>query len=110
MDSSFGYRILLMVLIIGLNAFFAGSETALVSVRLSRLRQLAEERAPGAQAALSLLAQPERLLSVVQVGLTVCSLALGWVGEETLFGLFISFMHPILTPATSVLIHGVCLA
>ncbi len=38
MDSSFAYRILLMFLIIGLNAFFAGSETALVSVRVSRLR------------------------------------------------------------------------
>jgi putative hemolysin len=110
MDSSLGYRILLMFLIIGMNAFFAGSETALVSVRLSRLRQLAAERAAGAQAALSLLAKPERLLSVVQVGLTVCSLALGWVGEETLFGFFMSFMGPIATPATSVVIHGVCLA
>ena len=109
MDSNFVYRILLMFLIIGLNAFFAGSETALVSVRLSRLRELAEERAAGAQAALSLLAKPERLLSVVQVGLTVCSLALGWVGEETLFGFFISFTGPILTPATSVVIHGACL-
>jgi putative hemolysin len=110
MDSSFTYRILLMFLIISLNAFFAGSETALVSVRLSRLRQLAEERAPGAQAAINLLAKPERLLSVVQVGLTVCSLALGWVGEETLFHFFISFMGPILTPATSVVVHGGCLA
>ncbi len=110
MDSSFAYRILLMCMIIGLNAFFAGSETALVSVRLSRLRQLAEERAAGAQAALNLLAQPERLLSVVQVGLTVCSLALGWVGEETLFGFFMSFMGPLVTPATSVVIHGVSLA
>ena len=109
MDSNFTYRILLMFLIIGLNAFFAGSETALVSVRLSRLRELADERAAGAQAALSLLAKPERLLSVVQVGLTVCSLALGWVGEETLFGFLISFMGPILTPATSVVIHGACL-
>src|SRR5664279_4708443 len=109
MDSSFAYRILLMFLIIGVNAFFAGSETALVSVRISRLRQLADEGAVGAQAALSLLARPERLLSVVQVGLTICSLALGWVGEETLFGFFLSFMGPILTPATSVVLHGACL-
>ena len=109
MDSNFANRILLMFLIIGVNAFFAGSETALVSVRISRLRQLADEGAVGAQAALSLLARPERLLSVVQVGLTICSLALGWVGEETLFGFFLSFMGPILTPATSVVLHGACL-
>lgn len=110
MDSGFTYRILLMFLIIGLNAFFSGSETALVSVRLSRLRQLAEERAAGAHAALNLLARPERFFSVVQVGLTACSLALGWVGEETLYGFFISFAGPIETPATSAAIHGVCLA
>lgn len=108
MDSNFAYRILLMFFIIGLNAFFAGSETALVSVRLSRLRELADERAAGAHAALSLLARPERLLSVVQVGLTVCSLVLGWVGEETLFGFFRSFMGPIVTPATTAVIHAVC--
>ena len=110
MDSYFTYRILLMLLIIGVNAFFAGSETALVSVRLSRLRQLAGERAVGANAALNLLAKPERLLSVVQVGLTVCSLALGWVGEVTLFYFFLSFIGPIVTPATAVLLHGICLA
>ncbi len=110
MDSYFTYRILLMLLIIAVNAFFAGSETALVSVRLSRLRQLAAERASGANAALNLLAKPERLLSVVQVGLTVCSLALGWVGEVTLFYFFLSFIGPIVTPATAVLLHGLCLA
>jgi CBS domain containing-hemolysin-like protein len=109
MDSYFTYRILLMFLIIGINAFFAGSETALVSVRVSRLRELAGEGAVGAQAALNMLAKPERLLSVVQVGLTVCSLALGWVGEETLYGLFLTFIGPIVTPATAVLLHGVCL-
>jgi CBS domain containing-hemolysin-like protein len=109
MDPNFAYRILLMCLIIGVNAFFAGSETALVSVRLSRLRELAGERAVGAQAALNMLAKPERLLSVVQVGLTVCSLALGWVGEETLYGLFLTFIGPLVTPATAVLLHGVCL-
>jgi len=109
MDSTFAYRILLMLLIIGINAFFSSSETALVSVRLSRLRELAEEHAVGAQAALSLLGRPERLLSVVQVGLTVCSLVLGWIGEETLFGLFVSFVQPVLTPSTAALLHGICL-
>jgi CBS domain containing-hemolysin-like protein len=110
MDSSYTYRILLMLFIVAVNAFFSGTETALVSVRLSRLRQLADERTVGAQAALSLLSNPERLLSVVQVGLTVCSLALGWVGEETLFSLFASLLGPLLTPATAVVLHGACLA
>ena len=51
MDTVLVYRIILIFAIIGVNAFFAGAEIALVSVRSSRLRQLAGEGAVGAQAA-----------------------------------------------------------
>jgi CBS domain containing-hemolysin-like protein len=63
----------------------------------------------GAQAALSLLANPERLLSVVQVGVTFASLALGWVGEDTLFELLQAAFRPLLGPSTEVVLHGICL-
>jgi CBS domain containing-hemolysin-like protein len=109
MNAVLVYRILLMFAIIGANAFFAGAETALVSVRSSRLRQLAAEGAVGAQAALNLLANPERLLSVGQVALTICSLVLGWFGEETLYRVFLSFATPAVAPATAVLLHGAAL-
>ncbi|HWR53156.1 MAG TPA: CNNM domain-containing protein, partial [Bryobacteraceae bacterium] len=69
-----GYRILLLVFIVGSNAFFAGAEMALVSARQSRLKELADEGNVGASAALSLLERPERLLSTVQVGVTLASL------------------------------------
>lgn len=98
MDLSSGYRLLVMMLIIGINGFFASAETALVSVRASRLRQMAEQGVVGASAALSLLANPERLLSVVQVGVTLTSLALGWVGEDTLYTLFQGWLEPWMTP------------
>jgi len=107
MDPLIPYRLLLMLAIIATNAFFAGAETALVSVRVSRLRQLASERAVGAQAALDLLANPERLLSVGQVALTACSLALGWVGEETLYHLFSNLLGPFISPSLSLLLHVV---
>ncbi len=108
-EPNYGYRLLLMMMIIGINAFFASAETALVSVRPSRLKALAEKGNVGATAALNLLAHPERLLSVVQVGVTLTSLALGWVGEETLFTLIISWLQPVVTPATKVIVHGVSL-
>ncbi|MBI4891935.1 MAG: HlyC/CorC family transporter [Acidobacteria bacterium] len=90
-----------MLAIVGVNAFMAAAEISLVSVRPSRLKQLAGEGHVGAQAALLLLANPERLLSVTQVGLTLASLGLGWLGEETLHRLILSMFGPILTPATS---------
>jgi len=105
-DLYFGYRFLLVACIIALNAFFAGAEVALVSVRQSRLKELAQEGQVGAQAALSLLSNPERLLSVVQVGVTLASLGLGWAGESTLFAFFVGLFDPLLTPVTEGLLHG----
>jgi CBS domain containing-hemolysin-like protein len=100
MEFAYGYKLLLMFLIIGVNAFFAAAETALVSARPSRLRQLADAGTVGAGAALSLLANPERLLSVGQVGVTLTSLALGWVGEDTLYSMFQAWIGPFFTPVT----------
>jgi putative hemolysin len=100
-------RLLLVALLIAINGFFAGAETALLSVRHSRLRQLAADGHAGAQAALSLLANPERLLSVTQVGVTLTSLALGWAGEDTVYQIILGLIHPIVTPLTVKFLHGV---
>lgn len=108
MESYFGLRVVTVIFLIALNAFFAGTEICLLSVRNSRLRQMAEEGRAGAQAALNLLANPERLLSVTQVGVTLASLGLGWAGEGTLYDAFIAAFHPILSPATSKLVHALC--
>ncbi|MBX5494360.1 MAG: HlyC/CorC family transporter [Bryobacteraceae bacterium] len=103
----FGYRFLLMVLIIAGNAFFAAAEVALLSVRQSRLKTMAEEGVVGAHAALNLLANPERLLSVVQVGVTLASLGLGWAGEEALYTALVALLQPFETPVTQAVLHGV---
>lgn len=101
------FRILAVVLLIAVNGYFAGAEVALLSVRHSRLRQMAEAGHAGAQAALSLLANPGRLLSVTQVGVTLASLGLGWAGEDTLYGILVGVVHPIETARTAALLHGV---
>ena len=82
-----GYRFIILVLILATNGFFAAAEVALISVRQSRLRELAEQGQAGAQSALNLLANPGRLLSVTQFGVTLASLGLGWAGEDTLYRL-----------------------
>jgi putative hemolysin len=99
-------RFLLVILIVGLNAFFAAAEVSLLSVRQSRLRQMAEDGVVGAQAALSLLANPGRLLSVTQVGVTLASLGLGWAGEQTVHQVLLGALRPVETPATSAFLHG----
>jgi CBS domain containing-hemolysin-like protein len=100
------YRVLIMLALLALNAFFAGAEVALVSVRHSRLKALADRGQVGAVAALSLLANPERLLSVTQIGVTLTSLGLGWAGEDTLYRIIIGLVHPTLSPQGAAILHG----
>jgi CBS domain containing-hemolysin-like protein len=104
------FQLLLVVLLIAINGFFAGAEVALLSVRPSRLRQMAEDGQAGAQAALSLLAHPGRLLSLTQVGVTLASLGLGWAGEDTLYRILLTALHPVTTPLTAKFLHAGCLA
>ncbi|HEX3747831.1 MAG TPA: hemolysin family protein [Bryobacteraceae bacterium] len=104
------FQLLLVVFLIAVNGFFAGAEVALLSVRPSRLRQMSENGQAGAQAALNLLAQPGRLLSLTQVGVTLASLGLGWAGEDTLYRVLVNALHPVTTPVTAELLHAGCLA
>jgi putative hemolysin len=106
--SAYIVRLALLAFILVVNAFFAASEVALISVRDSRLRHMAEEGQAGAKMALALLAKPGRLLSVTQVGVTLASLGLGWAGEDTLYALLLQAFHPVLTPASAKILEGAC--
>jgi len=105
-----GLRFVILALILGANAFFAAAEVALVSVRQSRIRELAENGNAGAQSALSLLANPGRLLSVTQVGVTLASLGVGWAGEDTLYHLVLAVTEPAHIPIPAKVLHGVAFA
>jgi len=103
-------RFIVLFLILATNGFFAAAEVSLVSVRQSRLRELAAQGQPGAQSALSLLANPGRLLSVTQVGVTLASLGLGWAGEDTLYRLWRDAFQSFTLPVSPLVIQGVAFA
>src|SRR5437763_16663533 len=103
-------RLVILFIILASNGFFAAAEVSLVSVRQSRLRELAEQGQSGAQSALSLLANPGRLLSVTQVGVTLASLGLGWAGEGTLYSVFRDALDSFHIHARPVFLHGVAFA
>ncbi len=103
-------RFIILLFILAANAFFAAAEVSLVSVRQSRLRELAEQGQAGAQSALSLLANPGRLLSVTQVGVTLASLGLGWAGEQTLYHLLGRLLDSFRFHTSALLLHGIAFA
>jgi CBS domain containing-hemolysin-like protein len=75
------------LVLIALNGFFVAAEFALVRVRDSRLVQLEQEGSARAGVVRNTLHDLDAYLSVCQVGITVASLALGWVGEPAVSAL-----------------------
>src|SRR5437763_6523479 len=92
------------------NSFFVGSEFALVSVRRHRLQVRAAAGNSSAQAALRLLDSPTIFISATQLGVTLASLALGWIGEPTVAALLLPVASRIATEGLAWHIaHGVAI-
>jgi CBS domain containing-hemolysin-like protein len=72
--------------LIAINAFFVTAEFSMVTVRRSRIRQLVEAGDIQAISVEGLQRSIDRLLSTTQLGITLSSLALGWIGESTIVG------------------------
>ncbi len=70
-----------IVLLILANGFFVAAEFALVSMRETRIEQLIGERRPGARIVRRMQENLGDFLPAVQLGVTLCSLAMGWLGE-----------------------------
>jgi len=81
-------RVFVILLLVAANAFFAAAEFALVSVRETRIQQLIVAHRAGARTVLKLHQQLSRVVNGVQLGITVTSLTLGWLGEPVLARLF----------------------
>ncbi len=92
-----------------MNAFFAAAEFSLVAVRPSRVRQLVEKGDPRAKIVEHLLSDLSRVVSGVQVGITIASLSLGYLGEITLAALVNPFVQKMARPWAPILTHVVAL-
>ena len=85
-------------LLIAINAFFVTAEFSIVSVRRSRISQLVKDGDVQAQTVQSLQRSIDRLLSTTQLGITLSSLALGWVGEKTVATSIITLIQSLNLP------------
>src|SRR5688572_437762 len=75
-------------LLVALNAFFVLAEFAIVKVRVTRLHELADKGNSNAALAASIIKRLDAYLSTCQLGITIASLGLGWVGESAVARLF----------------------
>ena len=100
-------RIVAVVLLVAANAFFVAAEFALVSVRETRLHQMIASHRLGARTVQKLHQRLDLVLNAVQFGVTVCSLALGWIGEASIAHMLEPIFRPL--PYSNYYAHGIAI-
>lgn len=103
----FGYRILVLVLLTAANAFFSAAEVALLTVRPAKMQALAAQGNRGAQAAMTLIDNMERMISLCQVGITIASLGMGWAGEQAVYHVLVEALRPYFAGNVQIVAHGI---
>jgi putative hemolysin len=100
-------RVFLILLLVAANAFFAAAEFSLVSVRDTRIQQLIASRRIGARIVQKLHRNLDEVVNGVQLGVTIVSLTLGWVGEPLLAQMMLGPVRDV--PHASVYAHGIAI-
>jgi CBS domain containing-hemolysin-like protein len=100
-------QVLVALFLVVLNGFFVASEFAFVRIRGTSVEQLAAEGRTGAGTLQEIMANLDDYLATTQLGITIASLGLGWVGEPAVASIIEPVLEPIL-PAS--LIHIVAFA
>ncbi len=106
MDISSLLGVLAIFALIAANGFFVAAEFALVKIRGTRINQLVDEGNRTARVVQKQLARLDTYIAATQLGITLASLALGWIGEPSLAFLFEPLFDWIDGPATIALTHS----
>ncbi|MBW3551862.1 MAG: hemolysin family protein [Gemmatimonadetes bacterium] len=104
------FRLLIAFLLVAANGFFVASEFALVGARRTRIEQMALDGNRRARLAREVITHLDHYISATQLGITLASLALGWVGESTLAVIFLAAFDGLPPPFDILAAHGVAVA
>jgi magnesium and cobalt exporter, CNNM family len=99
-----------VVLLVALNAFFVAAEFSLVGARRTRLEEMAQRGDRRAALALRAVRSLVRYISATQLGITLTSLGLGWVGEPAVADLLAQLFAGLPEAARAIATHGVAVA
>src|ERR1700723_2362206 len=102
-------RVFLILLLVAANAFFAAAEFSLVSVRDTRIQQLIESGRIGARIVQRLHQHLDEVVNGVQLGITIVSLTLGWIGEPMVASLVGSLQFVQRLPHVAVYAHTIAI-
>lgn len=97
-----------IIILLGVNGFFVASEFALVRIRKTRLEELAQRGDGRASLALKMVSRIDSYLGAVQLGVTLASLGLGWMGEPAVSSLVQPLVYQFF-PGSTLLLQSVSL-
>ena len=100
-------NIFIIAFLLFVNAFFVAAEFALVRVRKTKLEQLSNEGNYSAKRALNLVNNTSKMLAAVQLGVTIASIALGWVAEATIVQLVTPLIKLLPVSSSVITAHAV---
>ncbi len=110
MDIKLLFDLAVIVLLLFLNGFFVAAEFALVGVRKTKIKELSNDGNFDAKLALDAVKNLDRYIAAVQLGITIASLGIGWVGESALARLIIPLFKFLPTGYDSVAAHTISAA
>jgi CBS domain containing-hemolysin-like protein len=99
--------ILIALLLVGLNGFFVGAEFAIIKVRATRIEEMAREGSHPARVVQRIHHNLDSYLSATQMGVTLASLALGWVGEPAIAAIIEPLFEHLGSLLSKVVAHGI---
>ena len=105
-----GVRLLAVLALVLANGFFVAAEFAVISVRKTRIDQLLAEGSRMARPVRRALDNPDQFIAATQLGITMASLGLGWIGEPALATLLEPLLHRLPTQVSAATSHTIAVA
>src|SRR5882672_5399473 len=103
-------RLLAVPVLVALNGFFVAAEFALVKIRWTKVEELVDQGRFGALAVREAAEKLDDAIAATQLGITIASLALGWIGEPSLAHLIEPALHAMHLPWSVAVSHGIAVA
>jgi CBS domain containing-hemolysin-like protein len=104
------WRLVGVLALVFANGFFVAAEFAIVTVRKTRVDQLIAEGNWGARAVRRAVSDPDSYIAATQLGITMASLALGWIGEPALASLVEPLFSSLPAPVAATTAHSIAVA
>jgi CBS domain containing-hemolysin-like protein len=105
-----GFRLLAVLALVLCNGFFVAAEFSLVTVRKTRIDQLIAEGSRMARPVRRALNEPDRFIAATQLGITMASLGLGWIGEPALASMVHPLFNGLPVPISDATAHSLAVA